>query len=220
MTQGNHQVHPATGAQCGASTPTPAARIDVAAEVGCLTPHVGCTFGMMAQGYQGTQDPAFIYRITITNSGTVTLTNLTVGETTGTSLEDTSSLYFDPGATLPPGGSVTRYSTNIWGMDTIITATVTGNSSQDGAPVVAASTAMATVSSAMAQPRLSIQRAGGDVAFSVQTERGVTYYVEYAESLSPVTWEVLQRIVGPGSAVTVSDAITNAPQRFYRVRVE
>ena len=223
MTQGNHQIHPATGADCGASMTAPAARIDVAAEVACLTPGGDCTFGMMAQGYQGTQDPAFVYRITITNSGTVTLRNFSVVETTDTTFEDTSGLYFVPGAKLSPGESVTRYSTNILGMDTIYTATVTGQSSQNGTPVMVSSTAMAMVRPAVTQPPLSIQAPrldGGQVQFAVQTESGITSQVEYTESLSPPRWTVLQTILGDGSVVTVSDAITNAPQRFYRVRVE
>jgi hypothetical protein len=87
----------------------------------------------------------------------------------------------------------------------------------------AASTAMASLSPAVTQPRLSIQAArlnGGQVQFSLQTEPGVTCQVEYTESLSPPNWRLLQTLVGDGPVVTVTDAITNAPQRFYRVRVE
>ncbi|MBI4325488.1 MAG: hypothetical protein HY674_09520 [Chloroflexi bacterium] len=40
------------------------------------------------------------------------------------------------------------------------------------------------------------------------------------DPLSPPNWVVLQTIVGDGSIVTVTDSATNAPQRFYRVRVE
>lgn len=59
----------------------------------------------------------------------------------------------------------------------------------------------------------------GNVRFSMQTERGVTCHVEYTESLTSPNWKVLQSIVGDGSKMTVTDSLTNAPQRFYRVRV-
>ena len=60
----------------------------------------------------------------------------------------------------------------------------------------------------------------GQVRFLLPTEPGMTCHVEYTESLSPANWQVFQTIVGDGTTVTVTDAATNAPQRFYRVRVE
>lgn len=59
----------------------------------------------------------------------------------------------------------------------------------------------------------------GQVRFLLQTEPGVTCHVEYTESLSPANWQVFQTIVGDGTTVTVTDSITNAPQRFFRVRM-
>jgi hypothetical protein len=66
---------------------------------------------------------------------------------------------------------------------------------------------------------LGASLAGGNIAFSLATEPGVTCHVEYAESLSPPDWKLLRSVVGDGSVVTVTDSITNAPRRFYRVRV-
>jgi uncharacterized repeat protein (TIGR01451 family) len=152
LTQGNHQIHPETGSSCGATVPAPAARINVSAEVACLPPAGAGLYGMIAQGLQGTTDPVFAYRVTITNSGTVTLTNLTVAEATGGTPVNTSSLYFSPGQTLPPGGSVTRYFALPWTVNTITTVVVAGDSIQNGASTVAASTAVAIVQPAETEP--------------------------------------------------------------------
>jgi hypothetical protein len=58
------------------------------------------------------------------------------------------------------------------------------------------------------------------ISFSMQTEAGVTCHVEYTDSLMPPNWRVLQSMVGDGSVVSVTDSLTNATQRFYRVRVD
>ena len=148
MTQGNHQIHPATGASCGALVAGPAARLDVITEIAGMTPSGGCTFGKMAKGHQGKQDPAFVYRVTVVNSGTVALTNVSVFEMTDTTYTDTTTSYFAVGSTVAPGASVTRYRTNAWALDTINTAEASGNSKDDGSSTYAASTAMASVGAA------------------------------------------------------------------------
>lgn len=71
----------------------------------------------------------------------------------------------------------------------------------------------------LAPPLQNPRLEGGNVKFSLATEPGVTCHVEYTESLSPPDWKVLRTIVGDGSRMTVTDSLTNAPQRFYRVRV-
>jgi len=213
MTQGNHQIHPATGAQCAASILAPAARIDIATEIAGLTPGGVLTFGKTAQGYQGVQAPAFVYRTTITNCGTVTLTNLSVAETTGIALEDTSGLFFAPGVTLPVGGWATRYRTNAWGLDTVNTVIVAGGSSQDGAPVVAASTAMALVAPA---PRLSIQNAGGSFILGWPADTAPGFVLETQTNLTlSANWSVISNATNPF-------VIPNTPvnrARFYRLRM-
>ena len=62
--------------------------------------------------------------------------------------------------------------------------------------------------------------AGGNVSFSMQTEAGVICQLEYTESLNSANWKVLRTVVGDGSIMTVTDALTQAPQRFYRVRMQ
>jgi uncharacterized repeat protein (TIGR01451 family) len=78
---------------------------------------------------------------------------------TDTGFGDTTGLYFAPGTTLPPGGRVTRYYTNALSIDTIKTATVSANSSDDGTALFAASTAMASVSVAGISSALSLYSA-------------------------------------------------------------
>jgi hypothetical protein len=48
---------------------------------------------------------------------------------------------------------------------------------------------------------------------------GVTYYVETSSSLISPAWSVTQIVPGDGSMITVTNAVTTDPQRFYRVRV-
>ena len=60
----------------------------------------------------------------------------------------------------------------------------------------------------------------GQVRFLLPTEPGVTCHVEYTESLSPANWQVFRTIVGDGTTVTITDSITNGPQRFFRVRMQ
>jgi len=215
MTQGNHQIHPATDSQCAAMVETPPARLNVAAEIACLAPGAPCNFGMMAYGFQGTQDPQFVYRITVTNFGTATLTNLSVAELTGTTVDDTSGIYFTPGATLPAGGWVTRYHTNAWSAVTIKTVIVAGQSTQDGASVVAASTAVALVT--VQQPQLSIETASGSFILEWPADTAPGFVLETTTNLTPpVTWSVISNAANPF-------VITNAPgtgARYYRMRTQ
>jgi hypothetical protein len=66
----------------------------------------------------------------------------------------------------------------------------------------------------------SLKSVDSAMSFRLATTTGVTYHVESTASLSPPQWTVLRTIVGDGSTITVTNAITSAPQRFYRVRME
>ena len=152
LTQGNHQIHPETGATCVAAVAATAARIDVVTEIALLPPAGAGVYGKLAEGQPGAFNPVFTYRVTITNCGTITLTNLSVAETAGVAHEDWSGSFFTAGQTLPPGGSVTRYFTRAWSLNTATTIVVAGDSTLAGAPVVAASTAVALVRPADPDP--------------------------------------------------------------------
>jgi T5SS/PEP-CTERM-associated repeat protein len=63
---------------------------------------------------------------------------------------------------------------------------------------------------------ISSQRSGNQFSFQIQSEAGVTYTVEYKETLNDPAWTKLGTYAGTGSAVTVTDTIASAT-RFYRV---
>ncbi len=60
---------------------------------------------------------------------------------------------------------------------------------------------------------------GGLFQFSLLTELGRPYRVEYAKAVAPVNWQLLTNFFGNGGLVTVADP-TPFPQRFYRVLAE
>jgi hypothetical protein len=61
----------------------------------------------------------------------------------------------------------------------------------------------------------------GHMKFSVATQPGSTYYIEYKENLEAPTWLPLQTIVGDGTVKFINDPVLPPPsQRFYRVRIE
>ncbi len=62
--------------------------------------------------------------------------------------------------------------------------------------------------------------ADGHIVFSMQTEAGVTCYIECTDSLSSPNWRLLKTIVGDGSTVTVTDPVAPAPERYYRLRMD
>jgi len=68
----------------------------------------------------------------------------------------------------------------------------------------------------LVNPRLT----GGNLTFSIQTVGGHAYTVEYNNSLTGSTWTALQTFSGDGSMKTITNAVSAAPQRFYRVRLQ
>ncbi len=58
----------------------------------------------------------------------------------------------------------------------------------------------------------------GKVSLSLATELGVTYRIEYTESLTVPNWQTLHTLLGDGSVMSRTDPLVNGPQRFYRIR--
>jgi alpha-tubulin suppressor-like RCC1 family protein len=54
---------------------------------------------------------------------------------------------------------------------------------------------------------------------SLTSETGVTYFLEYKNSLSDTTWTSLSGIAGNGSTLTLTN-LSVAPRRIYRVRAQ
>jgi hypothetical protein len=67
---------------------------------------------------------------------------------------------------------------------------------------------------------LNASRDGTAFTFSLATEPSVTCTVETTDSLSAPNWQPLQTLLGDGTVMTVRDSITNASQKYYRVKVE
>jgi hypothetical protein len=215
MTQGNHQIHPSTGARCGAMVPAPAPAIEVVNEVAYVTPSGARKYAKIAYGHQGEQNPVFAHQVTIINSGIVTLTNLSVAETTDTILEDVTASFFAPGATLAPGESVTMEYTTAWSQDTIQSLVVSGSSILDGMPLVAASAAMASVSAGELQPWLTIQRVDGKITLTWPLETPPDFILEVSDLKPPVTWSAIPNVTRP---YVVPDSASKGT-RFCRLRV-
>lgn len=59
---------------------------------------------------------------------------------------------------------------------------------------------------------------GTDLSFSFQTQSGTSYTVEYNDDLSTTNWQVLETMTGDGSLMPCLVPMTNAMERYFRVR--
>src|SRR5205085_6300336 len=60
-------------------------------------------------------------------------------------------------------------------------------------------------------------RSGNNFTASFKTQPGVTYLVEYTDSLNPVAWHTVTTITGDGTLKSFTDTSATA-ERLYRVR--
>ena len=60
---------------------------------------------------------------------------------------------------------------------------------------------------------------GNSMSLSFATAAGLSYLVQFSDTLSPPNWQPLKSVTGDGTVQTVTDS-TTAPQRFYRLTVE
>lgn len=60
---------------------------------------------------------------------------------------------------------------------------------------------------------------GSEITFAVATESGLTYVLEYKDTLQDETWKVAQTLSGNGSKMVLADPAGPATRRFYRVAV-
>jgi hypothetical protein len=75
--------------------------------------------------------------------------------------------------------------------------------------------------SAVSAPSLVNPRViSGNLTFSLQTAGGHTYTLEYKNSLTDSTWTTLQTFSGDGSMKTITNSLSAAPQRFYRIMLQ
>ena len=64
---------------------------------------------------------------------------------------------------------------------------------------------------------IAASRVGADFVFTLQTELGKTYAMQYADSYSSPNWQNLSILIGNGSVQSVTNAAPSAAQRYYRV---
>jgi Immunoglobulin domain len=62
--------------------------------------------------------------------------------------------------------------------------------------------------------------ASGTCTFSLPTELGPAYLVEYKYSLDDPLWQMLTNVPGTGAPVTITDNDLANPAKFYRIQVQ
>jgi hypothetical protein len=67
---------------------------------------------------------------------------------------------------------------------------------------------------------ISPELLGDNFIFSFPAASNWTYRVESSESLNPADWRPLTNFPGVGAIITITDAVNEATQRFYRVSAE
>jgi hypothetical protein len=116
--------------------------ICVIKEVACSSNGACGPFSHEATGYKSAdQNPAFCYRIVVTNCGNIDLTSLSMMDN---QLGNISGSFPLPGGTLGVGRSVTNFFTRSWATDTFNMVTASARSVLDGTLVMSTDSAMAS----------------------------------------------------------------------------
>jgi len=61
---------------------------------------------------------------------------------------------------------------------------------------------------------------GADFTFSFDTVAGVTYLVQFKDSLDDLLWQTSESVPGDGTLKTVTNSVSSSPQRFFRLWVQ
>lgn len=131
--------------------------ISVTKTVACLQPsNTLADFGKIAAGFKGNTLPEFAYGITVTNCGTVPLTNLSVIDNM---FGDITTNLFAPGTVFAPGASATYYYSAALDVNTTNTVIAAGQSTKDGSTVQAQDSALALVDTASLSADLKVSSA-------------------------------------------------------------
>ena len=117
---------------------------------------------------------------------------------------------------------------NIPGATTTTLAVTNAQLSDAGNYRVSVSNPSGTTNSDIATLRVLVSPAienatllgGSDFTFAFNTVAGLTYKIEYKNSLNDPAWVLFRTQPGDGTKFTVTENITLAPSRFFRIRVE
>jgi len=109
-----------------------------------------------------------------------------------------------------------------WGLNSLGQATVPVGLSNVVALSASGFSSLALVSSTRRQLKMRLseyQLSAQGFTVSISSYSGRTYALEYKTSLDDPNWTALRLVAGTGGKLTLTDTgITNASQRFYRVR--
>lgn len=131
--------------------------ISVTKTIACLQPNnTLADFGKIAAGFKGNTLPEFAYGITVTNCGTIPLTNMSVIDNM---FGDITTNLFAPGTVFAPGASATYYYSAALDVNTTNTVIAAGQSTQDGQTIQAQDSALAIVDTASLSADLKVSSA-------------------------------------------------------------
>ena len=128
--------------------------ISVTKTIACLQPaNTLADFGKIAAAFKGNTLPEFAYGITVTNCGTIPLTNMSVIDNM---FGDITTNLFAPGTVFAPGASATYYYSAALDVNTTNTVIAAGQSTQDGQTIQAQDSALAIIDTASLSADLKV----------------------------------------------------------------
>jgi hypothetical protein len=120
-------------------------------------------------------------------------------------------------APVPPGAGIGPDGSFSWTPSTVGTNSVTVRVIDNGTPSLS-DTETFTVEVLAAPSFTSSLRNGDRIELTWGTRAGKKYAVDYKNDLNAAEWVPLWTNVAVGSTLTFTNATTNAPQQFYRIR--
>jgi hypothetical protein len=164
------------------------------------------------------QGGLFVYSGSVSNSGNVPLTDVLVTDDKTGAIAQISAL-----APLESAAFTGSFTPTNCGPDYAIFVTGSARNACTGAAIADQIGAVCPVICLGQSPSqlviLNPQLSGNEFQFSLLTENGVNYTVQFTPLLVPANWQELTNIFGNGDTVTITEPATNS-QRYYRILVQ